>query len=128
MDSAKKKVFIIEDDPFLVKAYKFIFEKENLEVWVAKDGEEAVSFMGRSEMPDIVLLDLMLPGMSGFDVLAAIRTNPGWKNLAVMIITNLGQPKDIERGKSLGAVDYLVKSNTNIDDIVSGVRHYLHMA
>ena len=124
--SGKKKVFIIEDDPFLVKAYKFAFQKQNLEVWVAQDGETAVSFLDR-DIPDIVLLDLMLPGMNGFEVLEKIRANARWKNVAVMIVSNLGQPTDIEKSKNLGVTDYKVKSDVNIEEIVNGVMHFFHL-
>jgi len=120
----KKVVFVIEDDLFLVKAYKIKFQKEGAEVWVSTDGKEALSFLER-EPPNIVLLDLMLPGLSGFEVLAAIRENERWKNVPVIILTNLGQPQDIERGKQLGIEDYIVKANVKIDDVVKKVKKYL---
>lgn len=121
----KKIVFIVEDDLLLVSAYEIKFKKEDVEMWVAKDGKEAVGFLTR-QPPDIVLLDLMLPGMSGYEVLSEIRKNDVWKNVPVIVLTNLGQAQDIEKAKSLGVVDYLVKANTKISEITDKVKKYLN--
>lgn len=120
-----KVVFIIEDDDFLVRAYKYIFEKEGISVWVATDGDQAKMYLDEKPAPRVVLLDLMLPGISGFDILEAIGKNEKWKSVPVIILSNLGQPEDIQRGKDLGAIDYLVKANTDITNIVSRVKEFL---
>jgi len=120
----KKTVFAVEDDIFLVKVYKTVFEKEQIEVWIAANGNEALKFLEK-EPPDAVLLDLMLPGISGFDVLAEIRKNEKWKKVPVIILSNLGQPQDMERGKALGANEYIVKSNVKINEVVETVKKYL---
>lgn len=120
----KKVVMVVEDDAFLVKAYQVKLEKEGYEVWIATDGNEAISYLSKSR-PNIVLLDLMLPGASGFDILTQIRKTEGWKNVPVIILTNLGQPQDMQQGKELGAVDYMIKANTKINDIVSKVKEYI---
>lgn len=125
--SRQNSVYVIEDDPFLVKAYKFIFEKENLKMEQSLNGEDAVMYIESHEPPDIVLLDLMLPGISGFEVLEKIRANDRWKQVAVMIVSNLGEPQDVEKGKDLGAVDYMVKASVNLEDIVRSVKHYFHI-
>jgi DNA-binding response OmpR family regulator len=122
----KKKVFVIEDDPFLVKAYQSAFVKENMEVWMAQDGETAITFLDR-EAPDIVLLDLMLPGMNGFEVLGKMRNHPKWREVPVIIVSNLGDPADIEKGKKLGVVEYKVKVQTNMDSIIRDIKHHLHL-
>jgi len=122
----KKKVFVIEDDPFLVKAYQSAFVKENMEVWMAQDGETAITFLDR-EAPDIVLLDLMLPGMNGFEVLGKMRNHPKWREVPVIIVSNLGEPADIEKGKKLGVVEYKVKVQTNMDSIIRDIKHHLHL-
>ncbi len=122
----KKKVFVIEDDPFLVKAYQSVFAKENMEVWMAQDGETAITFLDR-ETPDIVLLDLMLPGMNGFEVLEKMRNHPKWREVPVIIVSNLGEPADIEKGKNLGAVEYRVKAQINMDSIIRDIKHHLHL-
>lgn len=120
----KKTVLIIEDDVFLVKAYQIKFEKEGFNVLTATDGKE-VGIALEKEPPHIVLLDLMLPGISGFDILETIKKNPKWKDVPVIILSNLGQAQDIERGKKLGAVDYFIKTNIKISEIVDVVRKYL---
>lgn len=122
--SHKKTVFVVEDDAFLVKAYQIKLEKEGAEVWVATDGKEALSFLEK-EPADVVMLDLMLPHISGFDILSAIRKNERWKDVPVIILTNLGQPQDTERCKELGIGGYFVKSNTKINDIISKVKELL---
>ena len=119
-----KTICIIEDDQYLVKAYQYVFEKENIPTVVAFDGQQAIKLLEK-DPPALVLLDLMLPGVSGFDVLGAIKTSSLWKNVPVMIISNLDAPKDIEKGKELGAVEYLVKANYEISDIVTRAKQFL---
>lgn len=125
-EGAKKAIFVVEDDVFLVKVYKVKFEDLGVAVWVATDGAEALAFLER-EPPNVVLLDIMLPGMSGFDVLAAMKKNERWKNVPVLILSNLGQEQDLERGKALGAKEYIVKANVKIDEVVERVKKYIHM-
>ncbi len=119
--AGKKIVFVVEDDVFLVKAYQTKFAKEGMEVWVASDGKEALTYLEKTP-PSVVLLDLMLPQVSGFDILEAIRKSPTWAKTPVLILSNLGQVQDIERGKQLGATDYIVKANVKINDIVAKVK------
>jgi len=115
---------VVEDDVFLVKAYQIKLEKEGVEVWIANDGKEALTYLEKDEVPNVVMLDLMLPHMSGFDILAEIRKNPKWKNVPVLILTNLGQPQDMERCRELGVAEYIVKANTKINDVIMKVRQY----
>jgi two-component system alkaline phosphatase synthesis response regulator PhoP len=123
--AAKKKIiFIVEDDAFLVKAYQLKFAKEGAEIWVASDGNEAVEYL-KKDSPSVVLLDLMLPGISGFDVLAAIRNDARWKKTPVVVLTNLGQTEDKKRCEDLGIDDYIVKANTKINEVAEKVRKYL---
>ena len=120
----KKTLLVIEDEEFLVKAYKTILEQEDIDVLVARNGDEAIAFLER-DPPDLVLLDLMLPGMDGFEVLQALRANEHWKQVPVIVTTNLGQAKDLERTKQLGATDYWVKADTTMDEIIEKVKQYL---
>ena len=94
---------------------------------MARDGEEAVNLL-KTVKPSLVLLDLILPKMSGFDVLEAINSDPQLHKAPVMIISNLGQESDIERGKELGAVDYFIKAKISIDDLISEVKKKLKRA
>jgi DNA-binding response OmpR family regulator len=118
----KKKVFVVEDDPFLVKAYQMKLSQEGMEVWTATDGKEALKFVAEHEPPNIVLLDLMLPGASGFDILQVIRANETWKKVPVIVLSNLGQSQDVQKAQELGVQDYIVKANTRITEIVDHVR------
>lgn len=120
----KKVIFIVEDEALLVKAYQAKFEKEKAEVWVASDGKEALGFL-KKEAPSVVLLDLMLPGISGFDILEAIRKNDKWKKVPVIVLTNLGQLQDVERCRALGIEDYIIKANSRISDVAEKVKKYL---
>jgi len=120
----KKTVFVIEDDVFLIKAYQIKFEKAGADVWTVADGNEALKFLEK-DPPNVVLLDLLLPGISGFDVLTEIRKNEKWKNVPVFVLSNLSQTQDIERAKTLGVEEYFVKANTKINDIVERVKKYL---
>lgn len=121
----KKTVLVVEDDPFLVKAYQIKLAKAGAEVWLATEGKQAFDYLTNNEPPAVVMLDLMLPGVSGFDILESIRKNDKWKKVPVLILTNLGQPQDMERGKALGIDDYIIKANVKINDIIEKVKKYL---
>ena len=109
----KKTVLVVEDELFLIQAYKIKFEKEGVVTWIANDGKAALAFLTK-DPPNVVLLDLLLPGVNGFEVLEAIRKNEKWKNVPVIVLTNLGQTQDMERTKVLGVSDYIIKANTKI--------------
>lgn len=115
----------IEDDKFLIKVYQLKFEKEGFLVRIANDGKEAMDFLEKDDIPDIILLDLMLPVINGFEVLSAIKKKEKWKNIPVIILSNLGQVSDVKKAKDLGAIEYIVKSNSKINDIVEKVKQYL---
>lgn len=119
-----KIVCIVEDDAFLVKAYQYIFEHHNIRVQVSRTGEEALAYF-KIETPNVVLLDINLPGISGFEVLEAMSKDEKLDHVPVIILSNLGSPEDINRGKELGAVEYLVKANIDIDGILERVNKYL---
>ncbi|MBP8617935.1 MAG: Transcriptional regulatory protein AfsQ1 [Parcubacteria group bacterium ADurb.Bin305] len=121
--SDKLTILLIEDDPFLSSVLQLKLEKENFEVIRASDGEEALNLLLQQGVkPDLVLLDLILPKKNGFEVLETIRQEPTLEKLPVIIISNLGQPSDIERGKSLGVIDYFVKARLSIDELVNKVK------
>ena len=121
------KIMLVEDDPFLSTLLKNRLEKEKFEVVVAHDGPQALALL-RDNKPDIILLDLILPGKSGFEVLEEVRSDPQLRDkvaVPVIIISNLGQESDIERGKELGAVDYFVKARISIDDLIKKVNGFI---
>lgn len=116
------KILLVEDDPFLSSLLKNRLEKEGLDVSLARDGEEALNFL-ISNIPDLILLDLILPKKSGFEVMDAIRSDPQIQSgeTPIIIISNLGQPEDVQRGQELGAVEYFIKAETSIEDLVKKI-------
>lgn len=119
-------ILLVEDDPFLSSVLQLKLGKENFKVIRASDGEEALDIlMNQGVKPDLILLDLILPKKNGFEVLETIRQDPVLEQLPVIVISNLGQPSDVERGKSLGVIDYYVKAKFSIDELVGKVKEEL---
>jgi DNA-binding response OmpR family regulator len=118
------KILIAEDDQFLANAYRVKFEKEGFEVLIAGDGEEAIQNL-ETFKPDLIILDLVMPKKDGFVTLAEIKSNPSFAQIPVIVTSNLSQTADFDKVKSLGAVEYLVKSETPIGDIVNKIRSYI---
>ena len=123
---AKKKVLLVEDDVALSSVYKSRLEMEGFEINEVSNGEDALS-EAINFKPDLILLDAMMPKISGFDVLDILRNTPETANIHVIMLTALGQPKDKERAQALGVDDYLVKSQVVIGDVVERVRYHLGM-
>lgn len=117
----QKKVLVVEDDRFLANAYKVGFEGEGFQVELAMDGDEAIN-LATAETPDLILLDIMLPKKDGFTVLQELKADANLKKVPVVVASNLGQPNDIEKGTKLGAVDYIVKSESSITEILQKIR------
>lgn len=119
-----KNILLVEDEVFLANLLKSRLEKEGLAVQAARDGEEALEFIKKTKY-DLVLLDIILPKLSGFEVLEKIQADPQLQNVPVMVISNLGQEGDVSRGQSLGTVDYFVKALISIEDLIVSVKKYL---
>ncbi len=119
-----KKILLVEDDPFLSSLLKNRLVKEKVEVVNAKDGQEALDTL-KTFKPDLILLDLILPKKSGFEVMEGIRQDPQLQNAPIIIISNLGQPEDIQKGQDLGAIEYFIKAKTSIDDLVGNILGFL---
>lgn len=119
----KKTVLIVEDDALLLNVLKLGFEKIGLEVLLASDGNEALERLSE-KTPDIVLLDILLPQKDGFEVLQSIKKDPKTSKVPVIIISNLAGAADVEKGRTLGASDYLIKARTSIDDLVETIKKY----
>jgi len=115
------KVLIIEDDQRINKVYNLKLAMDGIETATAIDGEEGLRKV-YSESPDLILLDLMLPKKSGFEILKEIKSNPKTKDIPVIILSNLAQEKEKEEGMALGAIDYIVKSNVSIQQIMEKVK------
>ena len=126
MDTTKK-ILLVEDDLTLAEVYRSRLELEGFETHTVNNGEDALSAI-QEFRPDLVLLDAMMPKISGFDVLDIIRNTPATANTRVIMLTALSQPKDKERAESLGVDEYLVKSQVVIGDVVARVKHHLGMS
>ncbi len=123
----KKKILLVEDDTALAGVYRSRLELEGFEVSEVNNGEDALS-AAIDFKPDLILLDAMMPKISGFDVLDILRNTPETGNIRIIMLTALSQPKDKERAESLGVDDYLVKSQVVIGDVVERVKHHLGMS
>ena len=120
----KKKILLVEDDTTLGEVYQARLELEGFDVKQVNNGEDALS-TAVEYRPDLILLDAMMPKISGFDVLDILRNTPETTNIRVIMLTALSQPKDKERAESLGVDDYLEKSQVVIGDVVDRVKHHL---
>ena len=120
-----KKVMIIEDDRFLSSLIKARLEKDGFAIAQAFDGEEAIKLL-KQVRPDVVVLDLIMPRVTGFEVLEAISINPELNRVPVVILSNLAQDSDIQKAKGLGAIEYFVKVRVSIDDLVNKIKSILY--
>lgn len=118
------KVLIVEDEELLAKVLKEKFEKESFDVVVASDGAEVLP-LAEKNSPDLILLDLILPKKSGFEVLAELKADPELKIIPVIVLSNLGQDEEIKSALNLGAADYLVKTEHPINEVVEKVKQQL---
>lgn len=118
------KILLVEDDQFLSNLIELKLKTAGFAVVKARDGIEAAEILKKSK-PDLLLLDLILPKKNGFELLEEIREDPYLKDLKVLILSNLGQQADISRGKALGVLDYFVKANFALDDLVGKIKNYL---
>lgn len=120
----EKTILIIEDDKFLRELIVQKLVKEGCKTSEAIDGEEGIKKV-KEEKPDLVLLDLILPGIDGFEVLSKMKEDPALAQIPVIILSNLGQKDDVERGLKLGAVDYLIKAHFTPGEIIDKVKNAL---
>ncbi|OGL95342.1 hypothetical protein A2348_01415 [Candidatus Uhrbacteria bacterium RIFOXYB12_FULL_58_10] len=120
----KKILLIIEDDEILLRALYLTFQKKNYTIATATDGESALKMTERMK-PGLILLDLIIPKMDGFEYLKNMKSNAKLARIPVIVLSNLGTQEDIDRAKELGAMDYFVKSDTNLSDLAKKVEKVL---
>lgn len=120
MGDAVRRVLLAEDDRFLRKAAETALKRHGFTVVAAVDGEEALR-LARAEPPDLVLLDLIMPKMQGFEVLRALKADPATAPIPVVILSNLGQDGDVKQAMDAGAAGYFVKANLSLQDLVKRV-------
>lgn len=117
------KILIVEDDPFLLKAYQSKFKNSGFEVQIATDGVDALKIL-ESFLPNVIVLDLVMPRKDGFATLEEIKANPKLKDIPVIVASNLGQQEEIDRVKKLGAVDCITKSDLSMSDLIKKINQY----
>ena len=123
-DQGKPTVLIVEDDPFIQELYRAHLRDRGYDVAVAGDGEQALQHV-KSCPPDVVLLDMMLPKIDGFDVLSQMKSDPAAARIPVIVLSNRGEPEDVERGLALGASDYLIKVTASPKQVLDKVMQAL---
>lgn len=126
MENNKVHVLLVEDDVFLAGIYQKKFEMEGYKISVAENGEKGLAD-AKKKKPDIILLDILLPKMDGFTVLQNLRADAVTKEIPVILLTNLGQKDDVEKGLEAGASDYLIKAHFKPSEIVDKVKKVLHL-
>ncbi len=115
-----KKVLIVEDDIYLANAYRVKLTKAGFDVKNAFDGQEAIDIL-QTYTPDIILLDIVMPRKDGFATLEEIKSNEKWKNIPVILASNLGQREDREKGISLGAVEFFTKTDFTLNNLIEKI-------
>ncbi|KPJ85503.1 hypothetical protein AMJ57_02890 [Parcubacteria bacterium SG8_24] len=123
----KVRVLIVDDDAFLASIYATKLELEQFEVLRARDGEEGLE-MAQREVPDLVLLDVLMPKLDGFEVLKRIKADERLKDIPVIMLTNLGQKEDIEQALNEGATDYLIKAHFVPAEAVEKIKKVLSLS
>lgn len=121
-----KEILLVEDEPLLANLLRQRLEKEGFSVTWNRDGEQAMNTL-RASKPDLVLLDVILPKISGFKLLETMKVDPTIERPPIIIISNLGQDSDIQKGQALGAVQYFVKAKLSIEDLVGQVKAFFGM-
>jgi CheY-like chemotaxis protein len=119
------KILLVEDDPMVVRMYERKFKIEGFDLALAFNGELGLEAL-KKERPDIILCDIMMPKLSGLDMLKIVKSDPQYKDLPMVMLTNLGdRAEDIEKCKGLGAEDYWVKANMQLEEITEKVKKIL---
>jgi two-component system alkaline phosphatase synthesis response regulator PhoP len=118
-----KKILLIEDDPFIIDIYTTKLKEEGFEVDVATNGEKALEKI--KEKPDLILLDIVLPGMDGWEILREIKKRKELKSIPVVVLSNLSQKSEVEKSVKLGATKYLIKANYTPSQVVEQIKECL---
>jgi DNA-binding response OmpR family regulator len=120
MGEPTRRILLAEDDRFLRKAAETALKRQGFSVLAAVDGDEALR-MARTEAPDLILLDLIMPKLQGFEVLRALKADTATAAIPIIILSNLGQDSDVKQAMEAGAAGYFVKANLSLQDLVKRV-------
>ncbi len=115
-----KKILLVEDEEIIIDLLQRKLQKEGYEVSVARDGEEGLKVM-REVKPDLILLDIVMPKMGGFEVMEEMAKEPDLKKIPVIVISNSGQPVELDRAQELGAKDWLIKTEFDPQEVIDKV-------
>lgn len=126
MAEEKLTILLVEDDPFLLSMYSTKFELEGYKVLSAENGEKGLKIAMEENGIDVILLDILMPVMNGFEVLEKLKKNDKAKDIPVILLTNLNQKDEIERGLALGADDYLIKAHFMPSEVVEKIKKVLN--
>jgi len=126
-ESMTKYVLLIEDDPALQKAYQMKFETKGIALRLVSDGKEMMQLLKQNTMerPGVVILDLLLPYVSGFEVLEEMRRTEGWHDIPVVIVSNIREEGGVQKAERLGVKNYFIKTGLNLDDAIEMISGYL---
>ncbi len=125
MAGEKTKVLLVEDDLMIVEMYKMRFEEEGYAVLVTDKGSEAIE-IAEKEKPDIILLDVILPEVDGFTVLQKLKNNVKTKEIPILLLTNLGQESDKDKGLQMGAADYFIKAQHTPVEVIQKIKELIN--
>jgi len=120
-----KKILIVEDDPFLIDIYTTKFKEAGFNVEVASDGEEGLKKISNEEKFDLLVLDIVLPKVDGWEILKEIKSNEKLKKIKIVVLSNLGQKGEVEKGLKLGATKYLIKAHYTPSEVVAEIKQLL---
>jgi CheY-like chemotaxis protein len=124
MSEQPRRILVAEDDRFLRKAAEMALKRQGYTVLTAADGEEALR-AARTELPDLILLDLIMPKLNGFDVLQALKKDAPTGHIPVIILSNLGQDRDVQQAMDAGAAAYFIKTNLSLQALGQRVEEVL---
>lgn len=119
-----KSILLVEDDPFLIDIYTVKLKEAGFLVEVAEDGETTLRKI-KEKIPDLLILDLVLPQLDGWEILKEVKSNPKLKNIPVIVFSNLGQKGDVEKGLDMGATKYLIKAQYTPSEVVEEIKKIL---
>jgi DNA-binding response OmpR family regulator len=116
-------ILVVDDEPNIVVSLEFLLKKEGYDVRVERDGEAALAAVAERR-PDLILLDVMVPKRDGYDICQAIRTNPAWRGIRIIMLTAKGREVEREKGLALGADEYMTKPFST-RELIERIRHYV---
>lgn len=120
----KKKILIVEDDSFVAEVYSAKLLEIGHEIWIARNGKEGIRMVSEKK-PDLILLDIIMPVMNGIEMLEELKKKDEWKQIPVILLTNLGEKESVQKVRNLGVQDYLIKSHFTPAEVIDKIERTL---